>query len=599
MLERLVQYAQQHGLPGPGFAPKQVRWAIQCNQRGQYLGVVELGDPSSRKTPGREFPLCPDLSQPELVGGTQARSHFLIETAHTVVLYGKPPTDAKKAKKRQQKHRFFIQLLKNAATACHETAWFVDLLESESLRQQINDDLQRQKARPTDKITLMVVGRNPPFLVEDTCWHQWWREFRASLGAPEGPPGKGKHAAMHRPAARMRCLVTGELVEPAKTHPKITKLTDVGAPKMGAALVCFDKDAFCSYGLKQSANAAMSEEAAAAYRAALDDILAKHSACLAGAKIAHWFDRHVPPQHDPLSFLWDPSKEHQEQEALDAARQLLTSIQQGKRPEETALANNRYHILTVSGNASRVMVRAWVEGRFEELLRNTITWFDDLAIVRPDGTGLAKPPKFKEVLGSLFRDLKDIPAPLAAVMWNVAVQNRPIPSPALARAVERATIDVLKDNPPNHARMGLMKAYLLRKGETRMQPELNPQFDDPAYQCGRLMAVLADLQRAALGDVGAGVVQRYYAAACATPALVLGRLIRTSQFHLDRLQADKPGLAHWFDQRIAEICASIKQPPPRTLTLEEQTLFALGYYQQKAARPQKETLAAAETEASP
>ena len=36
------------------------------------------------------------------------------------------------------------------------------------------------------------------------------------------------------------------------------------------------------------------------------------------------------------------------------------------------------------------------------------------------------------------------------------------------------------------------------------------------------MALLAAIQEVALGDVGAGVVQRYYAAASTTPALVLG-----------------------------------------------------------------------------
>ncbi|MDD2629628.1 MAG: type I-C CRISPR-associated protein Cas8c/Csd1 [Limnochordia bacterium] len=41
--------------------------------------------------------------------------------------------------------------------------------------------------------------------------------------------------------------------------------------------------------------------------------------------------------------------------------------------------------------------------------------------------------------------------------------------------------------------------------------------------------------------MGAGVVQRYYASASSTPALVLGRLTRTSQYHLDKLDA---GLAY-------------------------------------------------------
>ncbi len=33
----------------------------------------------------------------------------------------------------------------------------------------------------------------------------------------------------------------------------------------------------------------------------------------------------------------------------------------------------------------------------------------------------------------------------------------------------------------------------------------------------------------------------------------------------------------------------MKQSPPSTLSLEEQTLFAMGFYQQQAARYQKKT----------
>ena len=121
-----------------------------------------------------------------------------------------------------------------------------------------------------------------------------------------------------------------------------------------------------------------------------------------------------------------------------------------------------------------------------------------------------------------------------------------------------------------------------------LQPVLNENYPDPAYQCGRLMAVLAELQRAALGDVGAGVVQRYYAAASATPALVLGRLIRTSQFHLNKLET---GLERWFEAKIGGISNNLKNGIPTTLTLEAQSLFALGYYQQladlRAGKPKK------------
>jgi CRISPR-associated protein Csd1 len=43
------------------------------------------------------------------------------------------------------------------------------------------------------------------------------------------------------------------------------------------------------------------------------------------------------------------------------------------------------------------------------------------------------------------------------------------------------------------------------------------------------------------------------------------------------------GLVYWYEDLIAEIMGRIKDTVPRTLTLEEQSLFALGYYQQLAS----------------
>lgn len=120
-----------------------------------------------------------------------------------------------------------------------------------------------------------------------------------------------------------------------------------------------------------------------------------------------------------------------------------------------------------------------------------------------------------------------------------------------------------------------------------MTAELNQSETHPAYLCGRIMALLGSIQREALGDVGAGVVQRYYAAASATPALVLGRLIRTAQIaHLPKIQQE--GLRYWFENQLAELWSKMSSAPPRTLTLEEQTLFAMGYYHQLATRLKKE-----------
>lgn len=111
-----------------------------------------------------------------------------------------------------------------------------------------------------------------------------------------------------------------------------------------------------------------------------------------------------------------------------------------------------------------------------------------------------------------------------------------------------------------------------------MQAYLNEEHPHPAYHCGRLMAVLAEIQRSALPGIGAGVVQRYYAAVSTTPALVLGRLVRTSNFHLDKIEYRKKrsGLTDVF----TGIWGRLKDEIPRVLDLEEQSLFALGFYQQ-------------------
>ncbi len=606
MIDALLKYAKQHGLGRPGFAPKTAKWAIQCNGKGDYLGVVELGNTGNKKNSGKEFSICPET--PGMNSG--GKSHLFVETAETILFHTKSmekPEEARtEAEKKREKsvlgkHRFFIDSLKELTPLIPETSWFADLLQDEKTRQKIFEDLTTIKAKLTDKLTLMVPNRDIPFLVEDPVWHDWWVEYREKklLGGANDSEKKKK-------TDLMRCFATGKLVEPAQTHDKITELASVGASSMGASLISFDKDAFCSYSFKKSLNAAMSEESASAYRSAMNQILSEQSYRLASIKVGYWFDRPVPVEDDGFALLMKGSnhdestgkatEETQKRDALGDARKLLHSLRSGDYPDPDSLKRNRYYAMTVSGNGGRVMVRDWMTGSFEEMLENVLAWFDDLSIIHRSGDGLAPAPKFMAVLGSLVRDLKDVPSPLATSLWKAALHRDPIPRAALSLALDRFRIQLIKEEPPRHSQVGLMKAYHLRKrsplnqteGDISMTAYLNEEHSNAAYHCGRLMAILADLQYAALGDVGAGIVQRYYAAASSTPALVLGRLVSLSQHHLGKLHKEKAGLAVFLDQKIAEIYSKIENDIPKTLTLEEQSLFALGYYQQKAAPKKKQ-----------
>lgn len=577
MLKQLTDYAKSH-IPGaePGFAAKDVRWAIVCDAGGKFLAVTELGDPSLKKNPGQRFSKCPDLSQPELVSGGQTRSHFLVDSAEVVALYNPKGSDPKT----RAKHSYFVSLLQQASSAVPELAAPAQCLADPTTLQQIQADLQRQKAKPSDKVTVALHGRNPPCFVESDEWHAWWRNFRATLGRST-------------PGPQMRSFISGQLVAPCPTHPKIRGLAGLGGLATGDALVCFDKDAFQSYGLPQSANAAVSEEEATQYAEALNSLI-RQGTTLAGNKVVHvvhWFKAHVPPEDDPMAFLLEAeTQEERELTAQHRAAELLNAIRTGKRPD---LRENYFYALTLSGAAGRVMVRDWMEGQFEALVVNVNKWFDDLAIVRSEGGLQAPPPKFEAVMAAMAATVRDpeeiprpfvankeIPPPFVAKMWHVAVCAERIPQHAMAKALQRVKMAIIAGESPAVAGMGLLKAYHVRKGDTHMQVFLNEDHPEPAYHCGRLMAVLAGLQRAALGDVGAGVVQRYYAAASTTPALRFGQLTKLSQFHLDKLE---PPLRQWYQNKLAAIWAKIKDRLPATLSLEEQSLFALGYYHQMAA----------------
>ena len=111
--------------------------------------------------------------------------------------------------------------------------------------------------------------------------------------------------------------------------------------------------------------------------------------------------------------------------------------------------------------------------------------------------------------------------------------------------------------------------------------ELDLNNDRPAYLCGRLLAELESAQRAANPGAKATIIDRFFGTACTAPATVFGTLLQGAQAHLSKLKRDRPGAYHAIQERIEDILAEL-QAFPNTLSLEEQALFSLGYYHQRA-----------------
>ena len=102
--------------------------------------------------------------------------------------------------------------------------------------------------------------------------------------------------------------------------------------------------------------------------------------------------------------------------------------------------------------------------------------------------------------------------------------------------------------------------------------------NDVGYRLGRLFFVLEKTQESANPGINATIRDRYYGAASTSPLAVFSQLMKLNKHHLSKL--DKPGYRFWLEKEIGEIVNALQRFPAH-LTLEEQALFAVGYYHQR------------------
>lgn len=121
--------------------------------------------------------------------------------------------------------------------------------------------------------------------------------------------------------------------------------------------------------------------------------------------------------------------------------------------------------------------------------------------------------------------------------------------------------------------------------------EYNLNLSNPAYHCGGLMAVYAAIQRTAMPDVNT-VLWSVTSLGNPEPALAIGQLSRHSNYHLEKME--NKWLADRYRENLQEVSVALGRHIPATLNLEQQSYFALGYYQMgaKLNKERKEAVAA-------
>ena len=581
MLTELYEYALRKNLAArPGFKPKRVKAYVELGGNGAFLGVSvrEKHAPSV---------YAPDIGA--AANGTRYCNPLIEKAKIPLGILENPEQD----KNIPTKQAFFLSMLDDGAPYEPRFAVLAKTLRDPDAVQAISAALASEKCKPTDPIGFAVDGVP---LEQSSTYYPWWADFRLRFGAAEKE-------------ILPRCLITGDLAPAMETVPKVSGLSVVGGHTAGDAFLCYDKAAFQSFGFKKSENAPVSEEAMTAVNAALQELIAK-AAVLGGAKLVHWYSSDISEEDDPIVFLQDPGGdgveaalqdgEEAEASALRASNKLHNALEEGLRPEALSA---RYYIMPLSGANGRMMVRGWMEGSYESLYRNVTQWFDDLQLVNWNGKGLTKPPKLKGVCTRLLKpggDSKKVWSRLDEELPNLSnrllnaiITNAPLPADIPVRTLRWIRSAMLTEDEKNPVHFEqetlafqLLKAWLCRKQRMRgdvpiMPVENNEMSRDISYYCGQLMAVYAAIQRKAMPDVGTSVAERYYTSASTSPAFVIGKLSQLAQHHLDKLD---PKLAGFYENKLSEIYSRIgSKTIPALMTVEQQTEFALGYYQQRAA----------------
>src|SRR5665213_3109295 len=135
----------------------------------------------------------------------------------------------------------------------------------------------------------------------------------------------------------------------------------------------------------------------------------------------------------------------------------------------------------------------------------------------------------------------------------------------------------------NHLRVATVKACIVRNLRFQSQPKevpvaLDVNRTDPPYVTGRLFALLEKIQSdSAGGELSSTIKDRYFSAASATPGTVFPRLIRLSQHHMAKLD---PPRKIFYEKMLGEAVNKL-DGFARHLNLEDQGLFAVGYFHQR------------------
>lgn len=369
------------------------------------------------------------------------------------------------------------------------------------------------------------------------------------------------------------CLVTGKLAPIARLHNPVKGVNAKPAPFTSVNLSAFE-----SYGKEQGFIFPVGEQVMFEYTTALNTLLAGENRFRIGDVTAICWSAKPTPLEEYLASLISGGGKDNPDAHIDAVKSLYKSLYNGKYTEPDG--KEKFYLLGLSPNSARIVVRFWHETTVAALSESIAAWYDDLQMVRGENSPYPEYMPLPRLLGNLVLDgkMENLPSDLIAQITDAALNNRVLPVSLLQAALRRNKAE----QKITYGRASLLKAYInraIRAGRLKNMKELTMSLDrnrqDIGYVLGRLFAVLEKTQAEANPGLNATIADRYFGSASSTPIAVFGTLMRLLPHHLNKLEFEGRAVQlQWEIRQILEHC----QRFPNHLNLEQQGLFAIGYY---------------------
>ena len=570
--ERLEREDNESVLPS-GYQKVGIRWIINLDREGRIMGRPT--QTTNGLEGGEEGPK--QFLAPQLVRTVGVRAKLLADNAEYVLGKERTVPPEKKVKYREkvrERHESFVKAVRDCAEATHlpeveAVARFLETTDLESLELPEETNLQR------DIFTFSVEGVLPIDLPEV---RSYWGKLRHKT-----PHGKQEEVL------EAECLISGEYGPVMEREP--VKIKGIpGGQTSGTNIISANKPAFESYGLSHSQVAPVKVEYAEKYANALNYLLKDDRTHLRIGPVVYVFWAKDAPPPPVVESLTKP----------DAQNPLLASLFSGHtidlaisdRPEQVkkgllspwagrefeAIRANAFYAVSLSASGGRVVVRDHLTTTVGEAREKLRAYFQAARMIS-NNDGIGKPLGVYALAASLYRDANNDMSPTVPVnLLQFALHGTPLSFAFLQQIVRRNCAE----RKVTYPRATLTKMVFISRGKEMIGMEkLSTERSEVAYHLGRLLAALENIQEAAQPGINASIVDRFYGSASTTPAWVFGRLLNGAQNNLGKLRNSRPGTYIASEKRLQEIMGHIQDFPP-VLKVEDQALFGLGYYHEKA-----------------